>query len=437
MPALSKHLTDEEKSFAHRRLCEMVVMGVMTQNLQVMTDTSLFTAAVDGDSARAGALLAATSSAGGLIEFVCNPVIGRMTDDYGRKWVYYIGPLVSGIGMSIAVLLTQGKSLPVLLLHKAACWSLISMSLSFIGPVTISDMYSGQELGIRTVKMFGSIGLGVIVAPALGALIMQRTGERGPMNVFKLRLVFAALQLLYVHRFIPETLLAERRRPFSISDVNPFSFVRLFQKSHTLRVLAAALFFNCCVEGKNIVPLLQTWMNGYPLRWPLSTQSRATVLYGAMAYMSGMHLAPKLIRLLGPRRFTSITNTLNTAAFACMGSTFPSFDVAHWVGLLIHGPGVNNTSAAALKGAATEHAIANGIARGEYGGMYSSMRTLSMILAPPLFGWAYKTGVPRSMGGRGIPWLPWLIMAFVGGALPEVLHRSLTDDDLKVPQASQ
>lgn len=437
MPALSKQLTDEEKSFAHRKLCEFVIMGVITQNLQIITDTSLFTAAVNGDSGRAGALLAACSSAGGLIEFLCNPILGKMTDDFGRKWVYYIGPLVSGIGMSIAVLLTEGKNLPVLLVHKASCWSLISMSLSFIGPVTISDMYSGQELAIKTVKMFGSVGLGVIVAPALGALIMQYTGKHGSMNVFKLRIVFAVLQLLYAHTFIPETLLIERRRPFSLSDVNPFSFLKLFRKSHTLRVLAAILFFNCCSEGKNIVPLMQTWMNGYPLKWSLNTTSRQATLFGVLAYLSGMHLAPKLIKLFGARGFTSLTNTLNTAAFACMGSPFPSFNVSQWTGLLLHGPGINNTSAAALKGVTTEHAIANGIARGEYGGMYSSLRTFSMIVAPPLYAWAYKNGVPKELGGKGMPWLPWFIVAFVGGALPEILHRSLTNDDMKVPQESK
>jgi len=374
--------------------------------------------------------LAATSSAAGLVEFLCNPVLGKMTDDYGRKWVYYIGPLVSGVGMSVVVLLTQGKSLPVLLAHKTLSWCLISMSLSFIGPVTISDMYAVQELGIKTIQMFGSIGLSIIFAPALGAMIMERTGN--PMNVFKLRLAMGLLQLLYVRRFIPETLLPERRRPFKFSEVNPLSFLQLFRKSRTLRIVATILFFNCCSEGKNIISLMQTWMNGQPLKWSLSKQSAHSALFGFLAFASGMHVAPRLIKKLGGRRFTSVTNLSNAVAFFLMGLPIPDYDTTNWAGLLLHGPGINNTSAAALKAVATDHAVANGIARGEYGGMYSSLRTFSMIVAPPLFGWAYKRGTP-SNGGKGLQFLPWFLVALIGAALPEILHRTLTDEDMKVP----
>lgn len=66
----------------------------------------------------------------------------------------------------------------------------------------------------------------------------------------------ALVQLFYVHNFVPETLLAERRVAFKPSDVNPLSFLRLFGKSRTLRVLAIALFFNCCAEGKDLAAKL-------------------------------------------------------------------------------------------------------------------------------------------------------------------------------------
>jgi len=433
MGVLSKPLSEEEKDIVHKKLCRVVQIGVMTQNVQIMADTALITAAVNGDSARAGALLAATSSMGGLIEFVFNPILGKMTDDYGRKWVYYIGPLISGVGMSIVVLTTQGKSLPILLAHKALSWSLISMSLSFIGPVTISDMYSGQELAIKTVKMFGAIGLSLVFAPALGSMIMQSTGN--PMDVFKLRLAAAVVQLVYAHKAIPETLLPERRRPFKLSHVNPFSFLQLFRKSRSLRVLAAVLFFNCCSEGKNVIALMQTWMNGVPLKWDLKKQSIYSSLFGIIAFGSGSFLAPKLIAKLGPRMFTSSTNILNAIGFTVKGLGVPDYDTAYWAGLLLHGPGVNNTSAAAIKGLTTEHAVANGIARGEYGGMYSSLRTFSMIVAPSLFGWAYKRGISKDTAGKSRVFLPWVVVAIIGAVLPELLHRSLTAEDMKVPTA--
>ena len=33
----------------------------------------------------------------GVVEFIVNPMLGKLMDKYGRKWVYYIGPIVSGV----------------------------------------------------------------------------------------------------------------------------------------------------------------------------------------------------------------------------------------------------------------------------------------------------------------------------------------------------
>ena len=57
-----------------------------------------------GRGRTAQALIAASSSASGLIEFMLNPVLGKLADiyKYGRKGVYYmyIGPLRSGVVMT-------------------------------------------------------------------------------------------------------------------------------------------------------------------------------------------------------------------------------------------------------------------------------------------------------------------------------------------------
>jgi len=313
-----------------------------------------------------------------------------------------------------------------------AAWSLISMSVSFVGSVSISDLFSGPELGVKTAKMFGSIGLAIIVAPMLGVTVFQRAGA---MNVFKLRLALSLVHLWFINKNIPETLSAEKRTPFRLTDVNPFSFLKLFNRSASLRVLVAAVFFHCFAEGKNVVPLMQSWLNGLPLRAPISKQSMSTTFYGVSAMASGLILVPKLMKSLGARGFTSVTNILNAVGLTLMGLPVPEYATSWWAGLLLHFPGVNNTSAAAMKAITTDHAVASGLGRGEYGGMYSSLRSLSMIIAPLIFGWAYNKSV-KNVKGDVIPRsmvLPWFLAAFFGAVLPELLHRSLSDEELKPP----
>ena len=236
----------------------MGVIAVSTQNFNLASDTALITACCGGDTAVAAPLIAATSSASGAIEFLLNPVLGKLADRLGRKGVYYIGPLVSGVGMSAAVLLSNGRSLPILLAHRAMGWALISMSCSFIAPITTSDMYSGKELGVQLAQLFAMFGLGVTIAPPLGMLIMQRTGDA--LNVYKLRLASALVQLGFLWFAIPETLERRNIRPFRLADLSPFRFVALRKAPGTLRTLAAVLFFNFMAEGKNIISLMQIYM---------------------------------------------------------------------------------------------------------------------------------------------------------------------------------
>jgi len=144
MGFITEPLSERQKATTMRRLQLIAALAVSTQNYNLASDTALITAACGGDAARAAPLIAATSSVSGLIEFLLNPVLGKLADAAGRKGVYYIGPVVSGVVMSLAVLLTRGRSLPVLLAHRACGWALLSQSCSFIVPITISDMFTGQ-----------------------------------------------------------------------------------------------------------------------------------------------------------------------------------------------------------------------------------------------------------------------------------------------------
>ena len=372
MGLLQAPLSDDAKQCAMRSLKVMGMLAVATQNFNLASDTALITACCGGDAAVAAPLIAATSSASGLVEFLLNPILGKLADRYGRKPVYYIGPVVSGVGMSLAVLLTRGKNLPVLLAHRALGWALISMSCSFIVPVTISDMFCGADLGANIAQVFAMFGLGVTLAPPLGMLVMQRTGNA--LNVYKMRLASALLQLCFLWFAIPETLERSKSRAFRLGDLSPLRFVAIRRAPKTLKTLAAVLFFNFFAEGKNIISLMQVWMVGNPLNWSIATQAQQSLTYGIFMFVGGMHLAPLLIKKLGLRGFTTATNVGNAVATTVMSLPLPNFSTSFWLGHIIHLPGINNTSAAAVKAIAIDHAVAAGFGRGEWGGMYSSIR---------------------------------------------------------------
>merc|ERR1712194_696798 len=122
-------------------------------------------------------------------------------------------------------------------------------------------------------------------------------------------------------------------------------------------------------------------------------------LYGVLAYVAGVKILPILVKNRGPRGFTSLANWFNAIGLTKMGLPVPSYDASAVTGLLLQTPTINNTSAACMKAIGTDHAVANGFGRGEYGGMYSSLRTFSQIVAPMIFGLAYKRAAASKRPG--------------------------------------
>ena len=127
-------------------------------------------------------------------------------------------------------------------------------------------------------------------------------------------------------------------------------------------------------------------------------------------------------------------------------------------------PAFNSNHANAIKAYATDHAVANGMGRGEYAAAFANLRGLSVVIVPQLYarlfaGATVRRSVEHShhhfrncmlglcsapsafcgliwrLQDRGqAPTKVWLAVALLGGVLPELLHQSLSDKDLALPK---
>ena len=77
---------------------------------------------------------------------------------------------------------------------------------------------------------------------------------------------------------------------------------------------------------------------------------------------------------------------------------------------------------------ATDHAVASGFGKGEFAAAIAIMRGMSVILATPIYSWAYQLQKNRGQTPR----LAWFSVILPGAVIPEILHRMCTDEELKV-----
>ena len=163
---------------------------------------------VFGSSAFVGTLLASVYS---LMQFLCAPLWGRLSDRIGRKPVLTISVAMTALSMvGLGSALAWGTSVTALFVARSlggAATANLGVGSAYIADVTApKDRAKGMAL-------FGvAFSLGFILGPAVGGLLADITvnGRHGPIACFVAG-GLSVVNLIWVAFGLPESLPAERR----------------------------------------------------------------------------------------------------------------------------------------------------------------------------------------------------------------------------------
>lgn len=205
-------------------------------------------------------------SAYAAMQFLASPVLGSLSDRFGRRSIL----LVSLLGAAIDYLFMAFAPTLLLLFIGRIISGLTGASMT----VASSYMADISDDSNRS-KNFGLIGagfaLGFIVGPVLGG-IFQQLGPNGP---FLMAALLNLLNFIFGYFVLPESLPKEHRRPLRLRGINPFySLVKILKPSPVAAYIWAyfLLFFSGQV---------------HPVNWTLYTENR----FGWTAWEVGLSLA--------------------------------------------------------------------------------------------------------------------------------------------------
>jgi len=153
----------------------------------------------------------------GIANFFGSPILGRLSDRYGRRPVLLIG--FSGLALSFVVtgLATALWMLLVVRLFSGAMQSNISVANAYVADIT-APAERAKAFG----KLGAMIGMGFILGPVIGGLL----GGISLHLPFFFAAGLALVNWLYGFFVLPESLPPERRRPFVLREANPISALR-------------------------------------------------------------------------------------------------------------------------------------------------------------------------------------------------------------------
>jgi len=301
------------------------------------------------------------------MQFFFAPILGNLSDAYGRRPVLLLSMLVLSVNYLI-----MGFADSLVLLFVGRIISGIGASTMSTCNAYIADVTPVEERAQYFGLMGAAFGMGFIIGPVIGGFL----GEYGARTPFIAAACLLFLNLIFGFLILPESLNKEDRRKFEFIRANPFAtFTQLSKFKVVFGILGVMFILNL---GHHVLPAIWSYYTIEQFDWTSREIGYSLGFIGTlMVFVQGV-----LIRIVIPKigmRWAGIIG-LTAAIVAFAGYAGAS---ASWMMYAAMIPG-------ALGGLAGP--AMNGIASGQIGptqqgelqGGIASMMSLTAILSPPI-----------------------------------------------------
>jgi len=380
-------------------LLDMLGLGIIVPVLPSLV-TSMYGEGISVGSAIYGWFAASYA----LMQFVFSPVLGNLSDTYGRRPIILLSLLGAGLDY---VLMAVAPSLGWLFLGRVI--SGITGASITAANAYIADVSPPAQRGRNFGLLGACFGVGFVLGPAFGGLL-ARYGLRMP---FVAAAVLNLANALYGFFVLPESHPQERRRPFAWRRANPLAALGALRVHPEVFGLAAVVALERLAHDS----LPSTWVlyTMYRFQWSELQVGLSLAAVGIMSVIVSGGLTGRVIARWRERR-TLIGGLLISAG------SFVAYGLATQ-GWMLYATIVAG-SLGAVAGPAMQALITARVAADEQGaiqGALSSVRGVTGILAPllatSLFGYFTSPAAPVHVPGAAFLLSALLLGAALGMAI--------------------
>lgn len=336
-----------------------------------------------------------------LMQFLFAPVIGGLSDRFGRRPVLLITLFALGIDYAI---MAWAPTLFWLFLGRivagimGASWAAANSC--------IADLATPEERG----KFFGIMGAagasGFVIGPAIGGLL----GEMGVRLPFIASAALALAGAVIGFFYLRETLPPERRRAFSLARANPLgTLVQMGRNPIVLGFIAVIFFMQLAGQAQMSIWSYHTQL---VFDWSLKDIGYSVALFGLiLAFVQG-GLTGAVISKIGPRKTALL-------GFLLASPTFFLFAFAQSSGFMI--VGIIFGSFGGLTFPALQQMMSERVAedaQGELQGAIASAMSITSIIGPVIMTSVFSTFADdEGVYFPGAPYLLAAMLSFTGIAI--------------------
>jgi DHA1 family tetracycline resistance protein-like MFS transporter len=344
-------------------LLDMVALGMIAPVLPKLVVNFL-----GGDTAHAAKIYGLFGTVWALMQFVFSPVLGMLSDRFGRRPIV----LISNFGLGLDyVLMALSPTIGWLFLGRVIS-GITAASVPTAGAY-IADITPPEKRAASFGMIGAAFGVGFIVGPALGGVL----GAINPRLPFWVAAGLSLANAMYGFFVLPESLSLEHRRPFRWQRANPVGALKLLRSHPELLGLAGATFLNSL--SHEVLPSTFVLYTSYRYGWNERTVGLALAAVGlCYGIVQGVLVGP-VVKRFGERGALLAGLTFGIFGFALFGfaTTATLFCVA-----------IPLSTLWGLSGPAAQGLMTRRVGPSEQGqlqGATGSLRGIAGLIGPALF----------------------------------------------------
>jgi len=368
-------------------LLDMVSLGMIVPLLPKLISDFLH-----GNTARASEYIGLFTTTWAFIQFVFAPVLGMLSDRFGRRPVI----LLSNFGLALDYF--------VMALAPTIGWLFLGRVLSGLTSASIptatayiSDVTAPEKRSKSFGLLGAAFGAGFILGPAIGGWL----GLHNPRLPFWVAGVGSLVNFCYGLFVLPESLPLDRRQTsLRWKNANPLGALRLLRSHAELLGLATVNFLGYVVHEVYVTVFVLYVI--YRFDWSSRMVGIALAVVGVTQMISYSMVGPVVARI-GERR------TLLTG-LACAVAGFAMFG---WPSPVIFLAAIPVNALWSLAGSTSQSLMTRRVSpseQGELQGALASLRGVAMLFGPGLFSLTFAYFIS---GQHLVPGAPWHLAAFL------------------------
>lgn len=301
-----------------------------------------------------------------IMQFIFAPVLGNLSDKYGRRPVLLFSLLGFGIDYIILALAPTFGWLFVGRIIAGITGASFTTASAYIADISTDETEKAKNFGL----IGAAFGLGFVLGPALGGFLAT-WGIRAP---FYAAAVLCLVNCFYGYFFLPESLSKENRREFDWKRANPFGSLKFLTRRPEIGGLALSFFL--IYLGAQAVQGNWNFFTIYRFHWTEKMVGISLAVVGVL--VGGVQAG--LTRVINPKIGNEKSIYLGLSFYA-LGLILFAFATKGWMMYAFLIPYcLGGICGPSLQSVISGHAPAN--QQGELQGALTSLISLTSIIGP-------------------------------------------------------